>query len=120
MNHKDRLRTWVAALRSGEFPQGHGNLERGGQFCCLGVLCATLEAEGELSSAFYPESRVRTWGDSQGAYLPPVRASQLLGLVDPNITVMYRGARTELWRLNDLYRLSFDQIADLIEKEFEL
>lgn len=30
---------WVAALRSGEYKQGRGQLRIGDRFCCLGVLC---------------------------------------------------------------------------------
>lgn len=36
---------WVEALRSGEYKQGKGALERGGNFCCLGVLCHTMREE---------------------------------------------------------------------------
>jgi hypothetical protein len=30
---------WVAALRSGEYPQGRKRLREETRFCCLGVLC---------------------------------------------------------------------------------
>lgn len=30
---------WVAALRSGKYKQGHGQLRKDNRFCCLGVLC---------------------------------------------------------------------------------
>lgn len=30
---------WLTALRSGEYKQGLGALNAGGEFCCLGVLC---------------------------------------------------------------------------------
>jgi hypothetical protein len=30
---------WVAALRSGEYKQGRGQLRSEDRFCCLGVLC---------------------------------------------------------------------------------
>lgn len=30
---------WTAALRSGEFKQGKGQLKNGDAYCCLGVLC---------------------------------------------------------------------------------
>lgn len=38
MNPQIKAR-WVEALRSGEYPQGKGYLNRNGQYCCLGVLC---------------------------------------------------------------------------------
>ena len=34
----DEVREWVAALRSGEYKQGKGQLkDNGGRYCCLGV-----------------------------------------------------------------------------------
>ena len=30
---------WLAALRSGEYKQGVGSLNKDGNMCCLGVLC---------------------------------------------------------------------------------
>ena len=30
---------WTAALRGGEYRQGQGQLRRGDEYCCLGVLC---------------------------------------------------------------------------------
>jgi hypothetical protein len=35
---------WVDALRSGQYKQGKGFLHRGNKFCCLGVLCDTVDA----------------------------------------------------------------------------
>ena len=34
---KELRAKWVAALRSGEFEQGHGTLHLNGRYCCLGV-----------------------------------------------------------------------------------
>jgi len=36
---------WVAALRSGNYKQGTGYLERNGCHCCLGVLCEISKLE---------------------------------------------------------------------------
>ena len=41
---------WLEALRSGEYQQGTGFLEKDGCNCCLGVLCRVLEIEGEGES----------------------------------------------------------------------
>lgn len=36
---KPRIRKkWIAALRSGKYEQGQGNLNSYGKYCCLGVL----------------------------------------------------------------------------------
>ena len=36
---------WVAALRSGEYKQTTGYLEKNGYHCCLGVLCEISKLE---------------------------------------------------------------------------
>ncbi len=36
----------VAALRSGEFTQGHHSMQRNGKYCCLGVACRVAERHG--------------------------------------------------------------------------
>lgn len=51
---KDR---WLAALRSGTYAQGQGNLRDATGFCCLGVLCDLVDPDGwrspDLSGAYY-------------------------------------------------------------------
>lgn len=42
---------WVEALRSGKYKQGPTYFERGGKYCCLGVLCVIAERQTELSPA---------------------------------------------------------------------
>jgi hypothetical protein len=48
---------WTAALRSGEYQQGRGQLRRGAECCCLGVLCelavkAGIIPEGDSATSF--------------------------------------------------------------------
>lgn len=38
MNKKVK-KMWIAALTSGKYKQGKGQLRSGNKFCCLGVLC---------------------------------------------------------------------------------
>ncbi len=46
----ERKAQWVAALRSGEFPQGQSELKTAeGEFCCLGVACELAYREGKLN-----------------------------------------------------------------------
>ncbi len=69
--HADIMKKWVAALRSGDYKQGKGQLRKEvdgvNSFCCLGVLCNlhAMEhpeiAKNELSPRSY-------LGDSE--YLP--------------------------------------------------
>jgi hypothetical protein len=98
---------WVAALRSGDYGQGHGALRNGERFCCLGVLCELAVQDGVipepalhgLTSAYCGESstlpeRVRSWA----------------GLERRNPYVF----DDSLAHLND-GGLVFSEIADLIE-----
>lgn len=41
----DNARKWIAALRSGEFRQGRGQLRRDNSYCCLGVACELYRRE---------------------------------------------------------------------------
>lgn len=44
---------WIAALRSGEFPQGRKYLNRNNEYCCLGVRCELDVKAGRLDKGFY-------------------------------------------------------------------
>ena len=116
---------WVAALRSGKYTQGQGYLHRviDGQerFCCFGVACDLAWRDGEVERRdeggvmFYEE------GD---CYPPPSMAELFLGeesFDNPDWTLYYENAFGDeyyvaLDRLNDVYGLTFDQIADMIER----
>jgi hypothetical protein len=37
--NRDRIKKWIAALRSGEYKQGTFALKKGDRYCCLGVAC---------------------------------------------------------------------------------
>jgi len=45
---KDFGERWVTALRSGEFPQGRGNLKNDAGYCCLGVACVIEKIDPSL------------------------------------------------------------------------
>ena len=80
---------WIAALRSGEYTQGHNHLRTGnGYYCCLGVLCMVLKRP-ELLTVSYEHLR-KASGLTQ---------SETDGCVE----------------LNDAMLQSFNQIADYIE-----
>ncbi len=110
---------WIEALRSGKYQQGKGMLNRGDQYCCLGVACEVLglpkgpidyinkmlyiddEAPNEVHTVFMPGN---SW--------------KKLGLFN------YNGAPSNsyddsLVGLNDK-GLTFEQIADILEKKPEV
>lgn len=85
---------WIEALRSGEYEQGTGYLEKDGCYCCLGVLCAIQDEQWkeEFDNGLYTETL-------------PDRLNNGLTAAD----------RGELAKRND-DRESFADIADYIEQ----
>ena len=51
---KERIKRFIAALRSGKYKQGKGRLRQDNRFCCLGVACdvskRSLRADWDLDS----------------------------------------------------------------------
>lgn len=102
----------IDALRSGEYKQGTGYLERGGRLCCLGVACRVSRTELPISGG----ATIMFGVEEVQAYLPEVVQTEL-------------GWSTERGELNFVDRLkyeitldelndedfSFNQIADIIE-----
>lgn len=124
-------RRWVEALRSGQYQQGLGALNKNGKFCCLGVLCELAVADGVIERSAHPASNLSYGYDELGsdldpldpeqrceyAYLPDaVREWADLPSNNPqvNVPTKYVNLRT-LAGLND-GGFSFDYIADRIEE----
>jgi hypothetical protein len=114
----DFAREWVAALRSGEFKQGIGQLahkrDNEPRYCCLGVACELAARKGIVSKQ---EERAQdiVYDNMLGGLPEPVR--EMLNL-STNNGQMYRDAISEsLAFLNDEKRLSFQEIAAIIESE---
>ena len=121
MTKKQKLtklqKEWVKALRSGRYKQTTGvlcNLNTGG-YCCLGVagrVCgipkAKLTGIGDLGDRDYLEvaKKKLRLRDSSGRLLKPHEVSPY-------------NVYTHLTGLNDNAKLSFKEIADLIEKDPE-
>lgn len=106
---------WIDALRSGEYQQGRGRLCGSGAFCCLGVLC-DLHAQ-ETGNDWIEE----LYGSDARFYL-----GQTLSLpyevtdwanFDSFVYVDYNNKSDSLPYLNDKIKLSFTQIADIIEEQ---
>lgn len=131
---------WLAALRSGEFEQTVGCLQDSDGHCCLGVACDILATADELN---IDEDNDRLHGedlDSQpsvqkalglrdGSGYPTNEVKgqssthrQALKYIDSEFGVVHDGfvGNLCLTRLNDSTGLTFNQIADLVEKFPEL
>lgn len=121
---------WLTALRSGDYAQGKGKLEKidaEGQstYCCLGVLCdlAAKENITERDIGRYTTSTTSTdvlYG-SNSENFPPMSVVEWAGLSDPNPPVLIPEPEGELSRatnlaeLNDEKGYTFYQIANVIE-----
>lgn len=106
---KAQIKKWCNALRSGEYRQATGALQKWDNgYCCLGVACVT----------FTPKEKLRI-NESTGFLfgILPSKHSQKnvpkwIFYINSNFS---EKTGEELWRLNDTNKLTFDEIADLLE-----
>ena len=118
--HKNRIRKWVAALRSGEFKQGRGWLRSDDRYCCLGVGC----------EVFRIATRQGKWVEDKGGvddFVPncdmqdctefPRSVADWFGLADRDLSLTIKGERKCASEHNDSGR-RFKTIANAIEKEY--
>lgn len=124
MNPEVRGR-WLAALRSGDYRQGHGKLRRdhdrseddpGTTYCCLGVLCEVAVEAGVARRVTSTEGvtayvAVNDGFDRSDNFLP-LAVGHWAGLDTPNPVT----GRYSLADWNDERHASFARIADLIEE----
>lgn len=125
---------WIADLRSGKYQQTQEYLKRltdnGPAYCCLGILCeVTLgyEFDSTPSDDGICTLTIDTpYGRESDDMLPPKTVQDEAGLTgqNPTITLDYDDMRkfmvdiqgVNIAYLNDMGKLSFSQIADIIEK----
>ena len=135
--NKELVKQWVEALRSSKYKQGRQALRnRKDEFCCLGVLCDisknTLNLDWELDSNDICESEIYIM-EKNGGVLPDSVWEYLGKEIGYKANISTKNSKipksvTEsfllplkdisLVTLNDHYKLSFEQIADIIEEEF--
>lgn len=104
---------WVEALESGEYPQGARRLNRGGEFCCLGVGCDVAIKNGVQVRVGAESSTGATVYDNATCLLPS-SVRDWLGLADHRGSLKHPWRHEEwpcLWRCNDILGESFEQIA---------
>lgn len=93
---------WVEALRSGEYKQCRGALFKKGAYCCLGVL-------REIA----PKEMRNSPGEQKGFLSKKVR--RWAGLNESN-PIIGPHKRLNAVNCNDNLKMSFVEIADLIEE----
>jgi len=109
----DLMKRWIAALRSGEYKQGRGQLVDNGKYCCLGVLCDISKKQFKLKihSDYVEANKLNFTG------LLPDNLEYYLGLnkdIDSNGNI--RSFSDYLVELNDRKNSQFKTIANYIEK----
>lgn len=106
---------WIAALRSGEYQQGTGQLsytqtgeEEFTEYCCLGVLCSLVEEDYfDGTQLFLPNSIAAEVGIDHAYDGPTVTNAQRI------LSGMNDGVYDET--IGESRRYSFAEIADWIE-----
>lgn len=116
---------WVQALRSGDYQQTFGQLQRVANadesrplgFCCLGVLCELAVAAGVINRYGNPYSSGVEYGmeytRSSGGLVSAVTKWANLN----STVVIIDGEGRSLASINDGRDFTFAQIADLIEEQ---
>lgn len=112
MNKKIKA-LWVAALRSGEYKQGHRQLRSGDKFCCLGVLC-NLHAQAHPKVAAKETDPILYMG--RLGFLPPAVVKWAGLQYDYGARVTIKAFNGSLSHHNDSGR-TFNEIADAIEAQ---
>jgi len=100
-------RDWLTRLRDPESKQAYGVLASSqGGYCCLGHLCLAA-------------GKKFVGGGCEGlAALLPTSVVDLLGLGSNTPDVTVNGKAIDLDVLNDKYKLTLSQIADLVEADW--
>jgi hypothetical protein len=129
--NKDIAQKWIDALRSGKYQQGRGFLHSNKGMCCLGVLCDLFDPKGwhegeEVTSTSIPDTTLyygyeAGQGSTSSHYLPGSVVSWA-GLHNSfGVHVFAADKLTiDLANVNDQPDSTFAQIADLIEKNWEV
>lgn len=117
---------WVAALRSGKYPQGTNALRTiDDEYCCLGVLCDILDkkcwTDGvEDATANY----VATFGNTDSFDVLPKAVLDITEIQHTNPRVCIMDEESDITNPMGLAELNdggytFKQIANLIEKQWK-
>jgi hypothetical protein len=100
-------RKWAAALASGEYKQGFGQLRKGDKFCALGTLC-NLHAQEHPEVAAKEKVKSRYLGEET---MLPTQVVEWAGMNSSDGKINWRASIIDL---NDEDKMSFPEIAKVI------
>lgn len=127
--NKKQFKTWINALRSGKYKQTTGTLQDTAGYCCLGLACKVLIKEEDILKETHEvhmsPTRICNVGMIHGG-VPgqQPKAPKWLQNISQNFGyILYKAdeVRTpnsmslRLTYVNDVEKLSFDEIADMLE-----
>src|SRR5262249_44504481 len=102
--NEDVAKRWMAALRSGNYVQGFGQLQKNGRFCARGVLCDILNPGGWKRDVLVGGMQM----DMQATTLPQriidaagIRPNMVFGVAKYNVDIDRNGRQYPLVYLND-------------------
>lgn len=110
--NKDVAVKWVKALRSGEYTQIGHTLQNSQGYCCLGVLCKIGGIDGVLINTLSGQIKGGALDDQ-----PAIK--EWAGMRTGSGKFKFKHQNNNLMALNDHEEYTFEQIADVIEKEWE-
>lgn len=114
---KELKKRWIKALRSGDYTQANGYLQKDGKFCCLGVLCQIEKPElFELKPKLHPAD-VDVYGVPYEPGEPGTASGYLPNWIAKDFDLDPDKANL-LARMNDAGK-SFKAIADHIERSIQ-
>lgn len=105
------MQKWINALRSGEYDQGAGDLFKGGQYCCLGVLCDVLGYQPSEGDYDFVTPKAKRPVNAVGGIGPDSESNE--GIAGLPLQV-----RRTLADWND-QGVTFEQISDWLEEYLE-
>jgi hypothetical protein len=143
MTLPEPVQKWIKALRSGEYKQGQKRLcvidrDKSEKYCCLGVACELYmkefpeklhREEHNINGIvrfhnYFVGEKIETYED-WSVSLPPM-VQEWLGLKDDyggyvgEDDYVGKDFPTSLTKYNDVEKYTFNQIADIIERDYEL
>jgi hypothetical protein len=108
MMKSDVKQRWIAALRRSDetaYKQGKGRLRYYDKFCCMGVLCDTIDPKGWEANT---SGAIFKYNGAMANSYPPYTLRTEIGLTDIDVA--------SLSIMNDAENKTFFEIADWIEK----
>lgn len=103
---------WVKELRSGKYKQGKGYLRQiDDKYCCLGVLC-DIAIQHKQCPDWNQKTRFYVIDPQNNFNIPPINVKKWAEL---SLGLDSKSSHC-LWRMNDEYNKSFEEIAYYIEK----